>query len=50
MSKNFEKMIRKNFWAKGKPKIALAMLQLPEDQGGLHLVNLRLKQNPLKAK
>ena len=47
--KRFNKMISKFLWDEGVPKIALKTLQANRNDGGLGLVNLKLKDMSLKA-
>ena len=47
--KTLENIIREFIWDKKKSKVALPILQLPKKQGGLNLVNLRVKEKALKA-
>ena len=47
--KGFENVIRDFLWDGKKSKIAFSILQNPKDQGGLGLVNFKLKEIALKA-
>ena len=47
--KNMENLIRDFLWKGKKAKISLKILQLPVDQGGLKLVDLKAKDKALKA-
>ena len=47
--KSIDNIIREFLWNGKKAKIAYSILQNPKDQGGLNLVNLRKKEQSLKA-
>ena len=47
--KRIDNMVREYLWKGKKAKIALKILQLPKEEGGLNLVNFELKDRALKA-
>ena len=47
--KNIDNLIRNYIWNRKKSKIAYKILQLPKKEGGLNLVNLRVKDKAIKA-
>ena len=49
ITQNMDNIIREFIWNKKKSKVAYKILQNPKNQGGLALVNLRIKDASLKA-